>query len=56
MAHPAYKAQLRDEIKQLISDAMDSEEITERDAQNVLLELAGEMTPFEPPTVRGEVV
>jgi hypothetical protein len=49
MTHPAYSVQLRDEIRELISAAMEREEVSEEDAQRVLLDIANEMQPFEPP-------
>ena len=56
MGHPDYVKQLRDEIGDLIAEAMERDGLTEKQVQDLLLDLAGEHTPFNEPTVRGEYI
>ncbi|MEO1658137.1 MAG: hypothetical protein AAFR65_10465 [Pseudomonadota bacterium] len=56
MGHPDYAKQLSDEIGDLVSDAMERDQLTALQVQNLLLQIASDLQPFEPPTVRNEVV
>ena len=56
MGHPDYVRQLRDEIGDLISSAIERDHLTAAQVQGLLLQMASDVEPFEPPTVRGEVV
>ena len=40
----------------LISSAIERDHLTDAQVQGLLLQMASDVEPFEPPTVRGEVV